>query len=193
MFDVAAIGANLVKLRKAKGLTQSGFAEKLLVTRQAVSKWERGECMPDVSLLQEIAEVLDTTIENILGAKESKILNEGSNFELIENMLETQNYSYAQHLLVKMKQDSAKKAFFEARLLYHKQLYGEAKQALLRAKAGDSDGELTLQIYRLGKAIDNAAGGMIPYSRNFGWVRLIIMSGAVMTLLAAVVTMLILS
>ena len=54
----------LIELRKRKGLTQEGLAAKLYVTRQAVSRWERGEVVPGIDMMKLIANVLD---EPLLG------------------------------------------------------------------------------------------------------------------------------
>ncbi len=53
-------------LRKQKGLTQSELGERLGVTFQAVSKWERGETLPDTAILLDLADVLETSVDNIL-------------------------------------------------------------------------------------------------------------------------------
>ena len=62
------VGAYIAILRKAGKYTQQGLAEKLGVSHQAVSNWERGESMPDISLLPKLAAVLGTTTDNILSA-----------------------------------------------------------------------------------------------------------------------------
>lgn len=62
------VGAYIMILRKAKKYTQQGLAEKLGVSHQAVSNWERGESMPDISILPELASLLGTTTDNILSA-----------------------------------------------------------------------------------------------------------------------------
>ncbi len=60
------IGKNISLLRKAKGITQSELGERIGVSFQAVSKWERGETLPDITLLPDLANILETTIDYIL-------------------------------------------------------------------------------------------------------------------------------
>ena len=55
----------LIELRKRKGLTQEGLAAKLYVTRQAVSRWERGEVVPGIDMMKLIANVLDEPIMHL--------------------------------------------------------------------------------------------------------------------------------
>lgn len=68
MFEIdrEAFGAFLVQLRKEKGLTQKELAEKLYVSDKAVSKWERGLSLPDISLLTPLAEILGVTVTELL-------------------------------------------------------------------------------------------------------------------------------
>ena len=70
--DVKKIGLNIASLRKKKGLTQQELGDKLFVTDKAVSKWERGICLPDVSILEKLADVLDTDIYELLQIKNKK-------------------------------------------------------------------------------------------------------------------------
>ena len=60
------IGMNISLYRKKQGLTQAGLAEKLNYSDKAVSKWERGESVPDVMTLVSISQVLDVTVDNLL-------------------------------------------------------------------------------------------------------------------------------
>lgn len=64
--DMKKVGNQIALLRKNKGLTQNDLGERLGVTFQAVSKWERGEAMPDTSILVDLADVLETTVDYIL-------------------------------------------------------------------------------------------------------------------------------
>ena len=60
------IGSFLAALRKASGLTQKQLAEKLNVSDKAVSRWERDECAPDLSLIPVLAEIYGVTSDEIL-------------------------------------------------------------------------------------------------------------------------------
>ena len=56
----------LQSLRKKAGLSQEQLAEQMNVTRQAISKWETGEGMPDVDNLLPLARLLHTTVDYLL-------------------------------------------------------------------------------------------------------------------------------
>ena len=60
------IGMNIAAYRKKAGLTQAGLAEKLNYSDKAVSKWERGESIPDVLTLIQLAEQFDITVQDLL-------------------------------------------------------------------------------------------------------------------------------
>ena len=60
------IGSNIANYRKGAGLTQAGLAEKLNYSDKAVSKWERGESMPDVTTLVQLAEQFGITVNDLL-------------------------------------------------------------------------------------------------------------------------------
>ena len=60
--DQSKIGAYIAVKRKAQDLTQAQLAQKLGVSDKSVSKWERGVCLPDVSLFQDICEILGISI-----------------------------------------------------------------------------------------------------------------------------------
>ena len=60
------IGANIAAYRKQSGMTQAGLAERLNYSDKAVSKWERGESVPDVLTLVQLAEQFDITVGDLL-------------------------------------------------------------------------------------------------------------------------------
>ena len=66
------VGKNIRKIRVLKGLTQEELAEKLGVTRQALSDWERDKTQPDVDTLQKMSQILEVTVEEILYGFETK-------------------------------------------------------------------------------------------------------------------------
>ena len=60
------IGANIAAHRKQAGLTQAGLAEKLNYSDKAVSKWERGESMPDILTLIQLSELFSISVNALL-------------------------------------------------------------------------------------------------------------------------------
>lgn len=60
------LGSNIASYRKRIGLTQVGLAEKLNYSDKAVSKWERGESMPDVLTILQLAELFEITVDELL-------------------------------------------------------------------------------------------------------------------------------
>ena len=63
-----SIGEIISSLRKEKGMTQNELAEKMNVTDKAVSKWERNLSCPDVNSISKLAEILGTTVDELLNA-----------------------------------------------------------------------------------------------------------------------------
>lgn len=68
MVDSRKIGAYISKLRKEKDLTQVELADKLNISHQAVSKWERGESLPDIMTIPIIANELEVSIDLLMSA-----------------------------------------------------------------------------------------------------------------------------
>ncbi len=66
------IANKLVTYRKAAKLTQLEVAEKLCYSDKAVSKWERGESIPDITVLKELANIYNISIEDLLSEGEPK-------------------------------------------------------------------------------------------------------------------------
>lgn len=73
--DVYKVGMFIANKRKEKGYTQQELGEKLFVTDKAVSKWERGLSLPDIAILEKLAEELDTDIYSILQIEKKKEVN----------------------------------------------------------------------------------------------------------------------
>ena len=60
------IGTNIATYRKQAGLTQAGLAEKLNYSDKAISKWERGESVPDILTMVQLAAQFDITVNDLL-------------------------------------------------------------------------------------------------------------------------------
>ena len=67
------IGANIKRLRTAKNITQEQLSVAMNVTCAAVSKWERGETYPDITLLQPLAYFFGVTLDELMGYNQEKI------------------------------------------------------------------------------------------------------------------------
>ena len=63
------IGQFIAALRKANGLTQQDVADRLNVSNKAVSRWERDECAPDLSVIPALAEMFGVTCDELLKGK----------------------------------------------------------------------------------------------------------------------------
>jgi len=74
---------NIKTFRKERGLTQEELAIRVNVVRQTVSKWEKGQSVPDADLLQKISEVLEVSVSQLLG--EEKEMERGRN-EIAEQL-----------------------------------------------------------------------------------------------------------
>lgn len=75
------IGKFIAELRKENNLTQTQLAEKLNITKNAVSKWERGLSLMDISLLKPLSEILGVSVSELLNGKriekvDNNIINE---------------------------------------------------------------------------------------------------------------------
>lgn len=74
---------NIKTFRKERGLTQEELAIRVNVVRQTVSKWEKGQSVPDADLLQKIADVLEVSVSQLLG--EEKEMEQNRN-EIAEQL-----------------------------------------------------------------------------------------------------------
>lgn len=77
MLNNKEFGKTITFLRTQKGITQAELGERLGISFQAVSKWERGETYPDISILTDLADILNTTTDYLLRSGESKLSFKG--------------------------------------------------------------------------------------------------------------------
>jgi len=87
--DQIKIGGFIAECRKKANLTQMQLAEKLDITDKAVSKWERGITMPDTSIMLELCEILDISVNELLSGE--KINMENNNQKNEQLLLEMAN------------------------------------------------------------------------------------------------------
>ncbi len=89
------IGSRINRLRKEKSFSQEALAEKLGVSAQAVSKWENDQSYPDITLLPQLAKLLDVTVDDLLTGSSNKVqvLPEGQRKSLEELTLRIRAYS----------------------------------------------------------------------------------------------------
>ena len=75
------VGSVIYQLRKEAAMTQQELADKLFISNKAISKWERGQGCPDVSLLGSLSEVFGVNIEKILAGDISPNSADGGNMK----------------------------------------------------------------------------------------------------------------
>ena len=85
------IGKFILNLRKEKNMSQMDLAEKIGVTDRAISKWENGKGLPDISLMQPLCKELGITINDLLSGERVDKNSYREKFE--ENILNTIKYS----------------------------------------------------------------------------------------------------
>lgn len=78
MKQIEKIGHQIAILRKNKGLTQHELADRLNVSYQTISKWERGESLPDAFMLIDLSNIFQTTVDYILTGGESVLHYKGT-------------------------------------------------------------------------------------------------------------------
>lgn len=69
MFDTIAVARRIREARIARDMTQMALADAMGVSYQAVSNWERGNSMPDISKLENLCQTLDLSLEELLGGE----------------------------------------------------------------------------------------------------------------------------
>ncbi len=88
--DKERFGEFVSKLRKEQGMTQKELAERLFVSDKAVSKWERGQSLPDITMLNPLAEALGVNSAELLNCgrlEESEKIDASQVDELVEKAI----------------------------------------------------------------------------------------------------------
>ncbi len=67
-----SIGNTIQRLRRERGMTQKELAKRLMISPQAVSKWENCLGMPDITLIVPLADVLGVSTDELLGKLQNK-------------------------------------------------------------------------------------------------------------------------
>ena len=88
--DQEKIGKFIANARKEQNLTQEQLAEKLGITYKAVSKWECGKGLPDASIMIELCEILNISVNDLLSGE--RIDKENYQKKLEENIIDTIDY-----------------------------------------------------------------------------------------------------
>ena len=84
--EQSKVGKFIAECRKKKNMTQAELAEKLNITDRAISKWETGKGMPDSSIMLELCNELDISVNELLSGEVIKM--ETYNQKAEENLLE---------------------------------------------------------------------------------------------------------
>ena len=98
--DQIKIGKFIAECRKNKGYTQMHLAEKLNITDRAISKWENGKSMPDSSIMLELCEILDISVNELLSGE--KISMENYEQKANENLIKLQKHNEATSVAAKV-------------------------------------------------------------------------------------------
>lgn len=89
--DQKAIGKYIALLRRKNNMTQEQLAESLGVTNKSVSRWENGQSLPDISVLLELSEILNTTLLELIKGRNLNKEELLKQKELIENIIAYDN------------------------------------------------------------------------------------------------------
>ena len=98
--DYNRTGDFLKSLRKAKGLTQQAVADELYVNSKTISKWENGDSIPDLSIIEIVADFYGVTVDEIL--KGRRINNKDEDEINTKNNKDEKYYFYSFSILIPM-------------------------------------------------------------------------------------------
>lgn len=180
MFDMKKIGKKISALRKEANMTQMELADRMGISFQAVSNWERGNSMPDISKLPELAEIFGVTVDELLGENstlleaaindniEACMINQSASAEDVSAVLpllkpdqvstivanaDKLNWEVIRGMLPYMDEDDVKEFALQA------QGQGEAIGMFLPFMDGDDVKEFALQARGKGESI----GAFLPF------------------------------
>ena len=88
--DKVKFGAFISELRKEKGITQKELAQQLYLSDKAISKWETGHSVPDITLLVPLAEILEVTVTELLECRrieQADTLNMAQTDDLVKKVI----------------------------------------------------------------------------------------------------------
>ena len=105
MFDTMKFGKALSTLRKKADMTQNEVADKLNLSRQAISKYERGETYPDITLLQPLAYYFGVTLDELMGYDQEKVQAEIDDAIALYMKHFKSDYKKAREIIVKAYRD----------------------------------------------------------------------------------------
>ena len=157
MFDMVKIGRRIAELRKNKNITQMELADLMGISFQAVSNWERGNSMPDISKLPELSELFGVSIDEILCGK-SKAIEAATKGNLVE-MVEKEEISKEEltDVVSLIKPDDAKDNALQ--IAKNAVERGEIVKDFLPYIDEDGAFELAKIVYNSGKSIEE----FLPY------------------------------
>lgn len=87
--DQKKIGEFIAKCRKEKNMTQQELADKLNITKNAVSKWERGLSLMDISLLKQVSEILEISVNELLNGERIEVMEKNAIDNTIVKSMDT--------------------------------------------------------------------------------------------------------
>ncbi len=123
------LGEKLKSARKRVGLTQEQLAEKLLVSRQAITKWEADKGMPDIENLKRISKLLDISIDYLLDSGENIDLS------VMREEINLDDYAYTRKFKGRWSKKSGKKDMVVMEKYPNAEIHGLlGKQILTRAE-----------------------------------------------------------
>ena len=148
------LNENIKRLRLERGLTQEKLAEHLGVTFQSVSRWERGEAYPDITMLTCLAGFFSVTTDELLGFGKAQNEEKARQYiEMYDNMKLNEQGEVFEQYLKAVKQFPADfrilVRFME--LLQQEKLFGNSAKAL----SGDEWKKTSREIHRIYESIQN--------------------------------------